>query len=149
MNKFNNNIFTHTTILYSTAFCNINHTPHSPKSMLASTLHWMNTVYAHTNIAWWGRDCKAWNKNFRTRSYFTKIAPGPFLCAQIYLRTRSISPPSRCEFALLLLLFQDLGGGEACLNIYIKSSMSFWTCVSWQCILTNYPRFSMTTRTLS
>ena len=42
-----------------------------------------------------------------------KIAPGPFLCAQIYLklRNRSILPPSRCKFALLLLLFQGLVRG--------------------------------------
>ena len=49
---------------------------------------------------------RAWKKDSRTRSNFTengqKIAPGPFLCAHIYLRTRSISPPSRCKFALLL-----------------------------------------------
>ena len=32
--------------------------------------------------------------------------PGPFLCTQIYLRTRSILPPSRCWYAILLLLFQ-------------------------------------------
>ena len=109
------------------------------------------TIHSSLNQVWqpcqvtsfisklWGR---TWNKDSRTRSNFTencqKIAPGPFLCAQIYLRIRSISLPSRCKFALLLPLFRGLLWG--CQSVKFQLHVGILNhgctnCVSWLWIL--------------
>ena len=70
-------------------------------------------VLQHFIHTWLCFDTRDWNKDFRTANNFTEkwqiIAPGLFLSAQIYLRTRGILPSSRHKFALCSCYFKAVG----------------------------------------